>query len=691
MARRSNDLIDIEAAAVKAQLELLERREAEFEKLFHDMQKLTESLSAEKTTLIAKALALEAERHPIHWVPPELLAQIFLVFVDFMKSDEERLHDDATVLHHPSVTISHVCQRWRNIAISIPSLWSCLAYHGTLWQVDLRPTFINRSGNTPLDIIYRARPGDFVGGEMQRVSLLFDDLDSHLERLHSLVLQCGDAPALERVVHILNRTSSQFPHLRSLQLSIVSKIVSFTRARSLLQNNRIDTEPQASSTSDIPSWCNLKYLKLHEVPLFNLPTYFLANLTTLVLSFRPVENVGRAIINRYRLRMASLCSFLEFTPNLEDLTLTNTAPYFDIVLLGDARSNVSLDIKTRSPVLLRHLKRFEWTFPYALDVQQFLTFFDTPELEKIDLWVEVDRGDYVPRRHHALSTPPELPVPGGQDFPLLRELSLQCANDEATSTVLRKFTFPVLEKFELINADASARNGDQPLPPVPRLESVFRDPRLPHLTHLTLSHFEIPQEPGKAEAMLGYMPLLTSLSLDTCTSVSVLVIGLTARAVGTLVHTPEGMKIRRSVKFCPRFDALSLWSCEDVNIHDLCALVIARNRHADDRDSSDVPNASGVNRSGKEVEKSPEIVVGRAIKPLRKSRFQGQTGPGFTATATASPSINVLSTMATIGEASRPAVIGFIRIEDCPSITRDEAMKLKGLGVVDVVYSSELG
>jgi F-box-like len=699
MARRSNVSIDIEAASVKAQLELLERREEEFEKLLHDMQRLKESLSAEKKTLIAKALALEAERHPIHWLPPELLAQIFLVFVDLIKSDDEGFQDDATAFHHPSVTISHVCQRWRNIALSIPSLWSCLAYHGAQWQEDMRPTFINRSGNTPLYIIYRARPETPILSEKRKVSLLFDDLNAHLERLQSIVLQCGNERSIEGVVRILNRPSYRFPHLRSLQLSIISPVVSFTSARSLLENNHPDTEPQASSTSDIPRWSNLTHLKLHEVPLFNLPTHFLANLSTLVLSFRPIKNGSRAIVNRYRLRMSSLCSFLEFAPNLEDLTLANTVPYFDTVLQGDGISNVSSVMKTRSRVLLCQLKRFDWTYPYAPDVQQILPFFDTPALEKIDLWVEVDRGDYIPRRPAALSTSPEFPIPGGQDFPLLRDLTLQCASEETTSTVLRKFTFPVLEKFELINTDMGARTGDQKLPPVPRLESIFRDPRLPHLTHLTLSHFDIPQELCRAEAMLGYMPALTSLSLDTCSGVSKLVLGLTAKVVGTLVHTPEGTKIRRNVKFCPRFEALSLWSCEDVEIDDLCALVIARNRQTDeevDLDASDMPpNASIVNQSRNVVEKSPTAVVGRAIKPLRKSRLQRQNaGSGFDcsiATVTPSSSTSILSTIVAMVEASRPAIVAFIRIENCPSITQEEALRLKGFGVVDVVCNSELG
>lgn len=690
MARRSNASIDMEVAAIQAQLELLERREEEFEKLVLDMKRLTESWAEEKRTLTAKALELEAQRHPIHWLPSELLAQIFLAAADYDDDDYSQL-DEWTVFHHPSVTISHVCQRWRDIATTIPSLWSYLAYNGVQWQEDLRPTFINRSGDTPLHIIYRARPEDPVSNERRKVTSLFDDLAAHLERVQSIALQCGDVRTIECVVEVLSSASYKFPLLRSLQLSIITPNVSFTRASSLLDNNRLDTEPQFSSMPDIWSWSNLKHLELREVPLFNLPTHFFANLTTLILTFHPRKTISRMIMNRYRLRMSSLCSFLEFTPKLEDLTLSNTVPYFDTALQGG--TNVNPPIKMRPRVPLLHLKKFDWSYPYTQDVHEFFSFIDTPALEKIDFWVETDRGDYVPRRPAIPATPPEYSVPAGYDFPLLRELSLQCTGDEITSTALRKFALPVLEKFELINADVSARTGDLHLPPVPRLEFIFRDPRLPHLTHLTLSHFEIPYEPWRTEAMLGYMPALTSLSLDTCTGVRTLIMGLTAKAVGTFVHTPEGTKIRRQVKFCPRFESLSLWSCDDVNFDDLCALVIARNRQTDeeiDRDSSDVPpNASDGSRSGNEAEKSPSQ-AGRAIKPLRKSRLIHPTavsGSDCTPTKTLpSPSTNL---WLAIREVSHPANIVFIRMEDCPSITCEEAIALKDLGVVDVVYRSD--
>jgi hypothetical protein len=149
--------------------------------------------------------------------------------------------------------------------------------------------------------------------------LLFADLVDHLGRLQSIILRCSDARTIQSFARVLNRSSSKFRFLRSLQLSIISPVVVFTSARSLLKNNCPDSEPHISAMSDIPSWSHLRHLRLHEVPLFNLPTHFLANLATLVLSFRQTRGPAHVNMLRYRLRMSSLCSFLEFTRNLEEL------------------------------------------------------------------------------------------------------------------------------------------------------------------------------------------------------------------------------------------------------------------------------------------------------------------------------------------------------------------------------------
>ncbi|KAK1215003.1 hypothetical protein PQX77_022414 [Marasmius sp. AFHP31] len=69
---------------------------------------------------------------PIHKLPPELLTRIFLLSVD--KSD---VHDYASLLvqlpsslnpsQHPWA-LSQVCQSWRKLALSSPTLWSFLSF-----------------------------------------------------------------------------------------------------------------------------------------------------------------------------------------------------------------------------------------------------------------------------------------------------------------------------------------------------------------------------------------------------------------------------------------------------------------------------------------------------------------------------------------------------------------------------------
>ncbi|TEB19222.1 hypothetical protein FA13DRAFT_1647242, partial [Coprinellus micaceus] len=73
------------------------------------------------------AMQAEKERHlrdinraanllsPIRTLPVEVITSIFL------RCLEES--DSTTMRNHPSVTISHVCQYWRGLALATPLLW----------------------------------------------------------------------------------------------------------------------------------------------------------------------------------------------------------------------------------------------------------------------------------------------------------------------------------------------------------------------------------------------------------------------------------------------------------------------------------------------------------------------------------------------------------------------------------------
>jgi len=268
---------------------------------------------------------------------------------------------------------------------------------------------------------------------------------------------------------------------------------------------------------------------------------------------------------------------------------------------------------------------------------------------------------------------------------------------------LRKFSFPALEKVAFTNVDSTVRQNPEiaaALPVFPRLESIFRDPRLPSLTHLTLSHFKISAEQGRAEAMLGYMPVLTSLSLDACSGVGRLMEGLQEKVVGTIKPTASpgeggGKRRRRGVKVCPRLEALSFWGCQDVDFGALRAVVLSRNGNNSDDEADvqtglDVPkgaiqSVTREDRPGKT--ETEEAKIGRKIKPLRKLRRFGHE-PGLTSVLGAvDPSANIVSTFIAAQESLQPANIVYLRVANCKLIEEKEASSLRDLGVGDVIWA----
>ncbi|KAF5371400.1 hypothetical protein D9615_009679 [Tricholomella constricta] len=657
-------LINAEAAKFNAQIENLRVREDEFKKLIDGMQKLKDSIGAEKLELETKLRSLEAERPPVNWLPPELLGDIFLAVVD--QEDSETGSTAKPTSRHPTIALSHVCERWRSVALSTPRLWSRISCEGAEPMGDMQRTFVRRSCTAPLDVEYRSLSMVPASMESRHVVEIFEDLSDHLARVRSISFECCGAEAVQAVVKIL---STHNIGLRSLSLSITTPRPSFRGTPSLLERGTA-REPDDINQAE-PRLSDLKSLKLGEVPLFSLPNRLFVNITNLVLSYTPRPFVVLYERHVYQLKMSTLCQFLELTPLLEDFTMSNTVPRFDVFLNEDDMA-INPDISTRPRVRLPHLKRLEWSYPYPGEIHWFVTFFDFPALEKLDIWTEEPPArrvtDWHISGHHDDWISHASAKRGRSLLSSLRDLSLQCAGENSLHS-FRKFEVPFLQRLEITNADVRTRTGGKPFPSLPRLESILRDPRLLYLTHITLSHFDISPEHGRGEAFLGYMPALRSLSLDSCTGVRKLMESLQRKGVGTLGSSPDDPKGRPLVKMCPRLEAISLWGCEDVNISDVRAVVMARNVRVDEEKE--------LNRSGQVVSESR-----RMIKPLRATRRrQGRDQAGMNLTPA-----GMADTKTTSKGALSTANIVYLRLNGCVGISREDALALGQLGVMDIVY-----
>ena len=701
MNRRKRSSLDRELDVLQIQLQKLSRREVHVQKALDDIQKLKDEVLSERATVEEKISELEAQKEPINWLPPELLEQVFLAVTDF---------DLPNSKYRPQVVVSHVCMKWRIIAVGSPRLWSHINLQGFA-NPDALFTFLKRSGRAPLEIDYRSLAHVSPRQECCQLANMIIQTKQHFERVNYLSLQSRSAVPLVTILPSINNHNLAFPRLHYLCLSLTDPNPTFVEVPSLMESISATPADSDSLNEPSPSTSCLSRLKLERVPLFKFPISFIANLRCLELSYSPRRLNGTG--HDYYLKMSSLCHFLAHTPLLEELVLTNTVPYFDVMLATDGTENLDISFH-RPPVNLDRLKTIEWSYPFAVDVYRFLSLIDAPGLEKLDLWVEdlpAKRSDTLFVRGYILtSSSPHKYSRGIVNYPSVRDLSLQCVGEDTTSSVLRKFSFPALEKLAFTNVDSTVRENPEivtALPVFPRLESIFRDPRLPSLTHLTLSHFKISAEQGRAEAMLGYMPVLTSLSLDACSGVGRLMEGLQEKVVGTIKPTASpgeggGKRRRRGVKVCPRLEALSFWGCQDVDFGALRAVVLSRNGNNNDNSDDEAEVQTGLevpkgaiqsvtreDRPGKTESdyKTEEAKIGRKIKPLRKLRRFGHE-PGVTSVLGAlDPSANIVSTFIAAQESLQPANIVYLRVANCKLIEEKEASSLRDLGVGDVIWA----
>ncbi|KAK0203752.1 hypothetical protein DFS33DRAFT_829049 [Desarmillaria ectypa] len=568
MSRPEAATLSTELAVITAQLELLRTQETELQQHIDGLQAYKDTISARRRALEVKEFELEASRHPVNWLPIELLVDIFLFFVE----------DD-----NSAFLLTHVCQKWRGVALTTPRLWTCISTRSTQWNSNLVALALERSCGCLLDVALDDHITD-----PSAISLHLETCNGHHKRIRSCTMHAPEFLSVQKLATTMN----QLPcvHLRSLSLSVMTK-------------NPIPLGTIVGLSSDIKFAIPLVHLSLTKVPLTFLSQHLLTNVVTLTMSYPPTA----------RLMLTDLTSFLSFMPGLEELVLLNTSfvPPPSVVQV----------------IKLPSLRCIEWSYPREALILQLFSALEVPALQRLDLWIDSPN----PRYHTSQ------PTTNVCILPSLEELLVQCTDEDAMGSALRKFAFPVLRKLELTNADERLRlegTRSDLLPLLPRMESLFRDPRQPQLTHLTLSHYMLTPN---AEAMLGYVPALVSLSLDACTGIKGVLESLMREAVGT-----EG------VKYCSKLERLSFWSCQDLEKGFLERLVRAR-------------NLAGHGTWGEERKIRP-LPEGRRIRPLPSKRVGGVAH-------------------------MKPALITYLRVEDCPNVTAEEMSALsRELGVVDVAF-----
>jgi hypothetical protein len=580
-------------------------------------------------------------------LPAELLIHVFY-------SLTEDIDDSWALCHGAPVILSHVCRQWRDIAISTSPLWSCILCQSIAVDIEPITLFIQRSRNTPLELIFRSPDRE----EDDRVRSFLHALLPYIRRWHSAVFQCKGSAGMERVITFLNSSTRELSNLRSLDLSAVgTKHDVFPRYSQSSENG---------NTIHAPNPHSLTHLRLQQVSLIALSRQFLSNLHSLELLFPSSSE--------YILRMSTLFEILSHLHQLRDFVLGNSKPILFDISVHDDQSTVDASSdndnlrKPIRPFELPLLTRIEWSYPDAAQVHRFLSFFTTPALERFELFL----GKSHERRGNHGQHETNWPVTRVLRYDSLKELNVECVDATTFGAALVKFSFPQLVKCEISNVGMQAGGNSPKMHTLQRLESIFRDPRLPHLSHLTLSHFKLSQDHGKA--MLGYMPALTSLVLDTCTDVNFVLDGLKDACACAIPGGPVGV---RKKMVCPLLESLSLWGCGDVEFERLRGVVRIRN----------VSDSEDVAREGPKAPEANLCIMERKIRPLRRLR-RPAGAPIADGLDSEYPSIwSVSSAMNTANDISRPSKIRSIETIDCSLIKEEDVLSLRDLGVEEVSWN----
>ncbi|KAK0224306.1 hypothetical protein IW262DRAFT_884313 [Armillaria fumosa] len=93
-----------------------------------DVKDILQQLLRERSQVMDNLSIAKNILHPIRRLPTDVLSHIFLACVQSpVECLFSLLHKDSTNLLEGPWPISHVCRRWRDIAINTPRLWSCIS------------------------------------------------------------------------------------------------------------------------------------------------------------------------------------------------------------------------------------------------------------------------------------------------------------------------------------------------------------------------------------------------------------------------------------------------------------------------------------------------------------------------------------------------------------------------------------
>jgi hypothetical protein len=511
--------------------------------------------------------------------------------------------------HRRPIILSHVCQRWRNISLNVSRLWTRIIVPLDDTRSRALHVFLQRSGSAPVDIIHNG----FASSLVTYIASFTDRWRSC--SFHSSVT---NGRSWKYMIALFKNEHAQFGRLTKVNIS--------------LRPSSYDHATIRPSYPHCDRYPRLRSLVLQNVRLYYLPPDMFTHIRSLTICARQPQ------------RMSNLLDCLSSTSQLRELIFSDLEVSKDVRLAdtADLEPDTSYDI--RSPVQLPHLHDFIWGYPRVADFRHFLSFLILPSIHLLDISLKNDDKPHTGQQGN--STTPFLRLDS------VKDLTIECDSRDSLHGAFRDIDYPSITHLEL----RTAARSHEVLAPF-NWSSFLRDPRVLHLTHLTLFRLRL-----TAQHLVGsfrYMPALMHLTFDLCEGANSAVCFLGGSRCGCIVLNGIEPSVADDYE-CLRLEALVFRDCDGLRMN--CFETLARCR--------------GEWRYGRGA--GTEVVGqsgGRRIKPLRR-RFQQMaiaSGPDRA-------DGNNLVTM--------PVKFKLISFESCGGVEEKRALGLRDIGVGAVEWRS---
>jgi F-box-like len=316
-----------------------------------------------------ESLSTPGRRLP-HSLPDEILSFVFLTAT-------HQFHDRFESILTP-IMISHVCSRWREVAISTRGLWTSLilTFPTCRSQLSRTITWLSRSYPYPIDIFLDFRDPSWNWEEdshafhLQDMEAVLRLLLTHVRRWRHFELLTDTWAPIFTFLWYTRRVEAA-PLLRSLSLS---------RCNAYLASKGAVFHP-IRLRDPIPLFGGLALDALRDVSLSGVHVDWarssLRNLTRLEFKYH-ASGV-----------MPSLDQFFDIMSgcsNLRHLSIIGWGPQFEkLAAEGNTQENWDPTTKARRIIQLRHLVNFSFGFIDVNYAVKVLSLFSFPSIENLTL------------------------------------------------------------------------------------------------------------------------------------------------------------------------------------------------------------------------------------------------------------------------------------------------------------------